>query len=361
MTGRSVLARYLRFSMLFAALFFLFSGCVASKPNLSIINENYSPPPGTRTDKNFSAARSILAEISTRNPQLAIELGKLPDLQDGISVQEKQALERLQRKYIDEPDSFESAFQEMYKIGLPEIRKYCSPLQALFWTALDNEHFSNSNLLVNYSLESLLGIAWKFDPLSYRLMSERQIKEVIDGIQIEYIRNQYLDDLQSGAGYAQLQHSLVADYKRSRRMNLETFSKKASRLIEVNLISGKHAPRWKDFWVVIDRLNAPELIDYYERSRFRYEHWYNLPEWPASPRYVFNYNKGDCASITGFTVLCLTRSGYKAWEHRGRTAAAGVMHSACVFEMNGKKYVMDNGKQVPSGIVPWEFYNRIMR
>jgi len=27
---------------------------------------------------------------------------------------------------------------KMYQVGIPEVRKYCSPLQALFWLACEN-------------------------------------------------------------------------------------------------------------------------------------------------------------------------------------------------------------------------------
>ena len=288
---------------------------------------------------------------------MAIELGKLPELQDGISFQEKQALEILHRKYVDDTDSFDRAFEEMYKIGLPDVRRYCSPLQALFWLAEDNELRSDSNLFVNYSLEHLLAKAWKFDPLSHRLMSDKQIKEVIDGIQIEDIKKKYLDDLQSGATCAQIQHGLAADYKRSRRINLQTFSKEAAEIIKQNLMSAKHAPRWTDFRAVIYRLNAPELVDYYERARFKYVYHWELPTPVVNPQYVFKYNKGECVSITRFTVLCMGRAGYKAREYRGRSISGRFnFHAVCVFEMNGNKYVMDNGKPVPSGIIPWDLY-----
>jgi len=357
MKGRLDLAKNLLFSIPPAILFFVLLGCAATKPNLSITDENYNPPRGSETDKNFLEAKSILAEISSKNPLLAIELGKLPELQDGISFQETQALERLHRKYVDDTDSFDRAFKEMYKIGLPDVRRYCSPLQALFWLTEDNELRSDNNLFVNYSLEHLLAKAWKFDPLSHRLMSDKQIKDVIDGIQIEDIKKKYLDDLQSGATYAQIQHSLVADYKRSRRTGWDTFSRKASKIIKQNLMSAKHAPRWTDFRAVIYRLNAPELVDYYERARFKYVYYWELPTPVVNPQYVFKYNKGECVSITRFTVLCLGRAGYKAHEYRGRSISGRfTFHAVCVFEMNGNKYVMDNGKPGPSGIIPWDLH-----
>jgi hypothetical protein len=104
MKGRLAVVKRLLYSIPLAILFFVLLGCATTKPNLSVTDENYNPPRGSETDKNFLEAKSILAEISSQNPLLAIELGKLPELQDGISFQEKQALEILHRRYIDDTD-----------------------------------------------------------------------------------------------------------------------------------------------------------------------------------------------------------------------------------------------------------------
>ena len=152
-----------------------------------------------------------------------------------------------------------------------------------------------------------------------------------------------------------LQRYFYLDYKRDPEM----FSAKAQKIIRVTLLSKseKNASRWKDFDTVIDRLNAPQLVDYYERARFRYVIWESLPQPVVSPRYVFKYNKGECVSITRFTVLCLRRGGYKAREYRGRSIIGrSTFHASCLFEMNGKKYIMDNGQPRGSGIVPWDSY-----
>jgi hypothetical protein len=285
---------------------------------------------------------------------LAIELGKLPELQDGISVQETQALERLHRKYVDDTDSFDRAFVEMYKIGLPDVRKYCSPLQALFWLAEDGELNEQDNPLINYSLNNLLRKAWKFDTFHGSLMSDRQVADVIDGIMDEGERDQYLVVMQY-SNTPKLQRYIYLDYKR----DPEIFSTNAQKIIRATLFSKseKHASRWKDFGTVIDRLNAPHLVDYYEKAKFKYVYWWELPTPEVNPRYVFKYNKGECVSITRFTVLCLGRAGYKAREYRGKSISGRAsFHAVCVFEINGEKYIMDNGKPVPSGIIPWDFY-----
>jgi len=242
---------------------FLYGCATATTPN--------SPYRGPGYPSNFS-------HLALRNPLLAMELGKIPELTDGISVKEKKALATIAKIYQEEPIGFDSAFTRLYKIGLPEVRKYCSPLQAIFWLAEDGELDKE---FIHYSLRELLDKSWKFGDTEYS--------------------------------------------------------------------------RWKSFDVVTDRLNAPELIDYYERKRFHYVDWRSLPLPWVPPRYVFKHNKGECVSITRFTVYCLRKAGYKAREiHVPDPVGRYPFHAICLFEMNGGEYVMDNGRPGPLGIHPYE-------
>jgi hypothetical protein len=338
MKGRLAVVKRLLYSIPLAILFFVLLGCATTKPNLSVTDENYNPPRGSETDKNFLEAKSILAEISSQNPLLAIELGKLPELQDGISFQEKQALEILHRNYIDDTDSFDRAFEEMYKIGLPDVRKYCSPLQALFWLAEDNEIRSNSNLLINYSLEHLLAEAWKFD--DFARLSEDQITEIINGIKNRKKREDYLAR-RKRLSTGRLQAVIIAAYKK----NKYAFTEESRKMIEAII-----DPRWQDFDIVTDRLNAPKLIDYYERKRFSYI--YRIPD-SIPIRHVFKHNEGGCISVTAFTVFCLRKAGYRATEIRTAGYLSSI-HALTLFEMNGQEYCMDNGRPRPKGIFPYE-------
>jgi hypothetical protein len=119
------------------------------------------------------------------------------------------------------------------------------------------------------------------------------------------------------------------------------------------------SPRWEDFDKVTLRLNLPELIDYYERKRITWVDWRTLPTWPVTPYYVFKHNKGGCVSITRFTVHCLRKGGYKAWELRvGDISGRYPFHAVCLFEMQGEKYIMNNGTSWPLGISPFDLYRK---
>jgi len=281
------------------------------------------------------------SKLALNNRLLANELGKLPELQDGISEKEARALDAIVKFYQGNPNAFDSAFKQMHQIGLPEVRKYCSPLQSMFWLAEDDELEGNKDLIEGYSLEKLLDMSWKFG--SFLKMSEFQLTQILNGIKNKKVRKNYLairKRLPSGI----LTKYINEDY----RKNKFAFTKESRKIIE-----DIKDPRWKNFDVVTERLNAPELIDYYERRRFNYG--YNSQGGVHDVRdyfYVFKYNQGHCVQITAFTIYCLRKAGYIAKEILvpGYVAA---YHALTLFEMNGKRYIMDNGTPAPAGIHPY--------
>ena len=77
----------------------LISSCASfgpTSPNVSIIDPEYDSLP----DANFAEAQSILMEIAARNDLLAQELGKLPEVQDGIEQTDIEALRVILNAYL---------------------------------------------------------------------------------------------------------------------------------------------------------------------------------------------------------------------------------------------------------------------
>ena len=147
---RKFLGGYTSHFYIIAFLWAILLGCSTSPtaPNL--------PYQGSGYPDSFS-------KLALNNRLIANELGKLPELQDGISEKEARALDAIVKFYRENPDAFESAFKQMYQVGLPKMRKYCSPLQALFWVAESGELEGNKDLIERYSLKKLLDISWEFD------------------------------------------------------------------------------------------------------------------------------------------------------------------------------------------------------
>jgi len=319
-------------------MLYLFVGCGStSKPN---------NPYGGSYPSNFSL-------IQDKNPLLARELGKLPEIQDGISKYEVETINKLAELYIAYPDTFDNAFEQMNRIGLPEFRRYCTPLQALFWLSEGGDIESLNDIVADYTLERLLDRAWTYEEVVFK--SKEEILEIIAGIKSDSEKENYLKDLEGG-DFAKMQRYLFIDYKRNPRM----FSREALSLIKKAMSRSEKKSRWGDFDAVADRLNSPELLDYYERRVIRYKYRPGFGEGPEEARRVFKNKYGHCAQITAFTVYILQQAGYESRRYIVANPALrspkGNYHRACLFTVKGEKYIMDNGRGIPQGIVRFEDY-----
>lgn len=115
--------------------------------------------------------------------------------------------------------------------------------------------------------------------------------------------------------------------------------------------------RWQDYEVVTDRLNAPELVDYYQRIRFVYKSKRATgKKGHAEPRQLFNTNMGNCDDHAAFAKYCLDKAGYE-------TSVINVhptgWHTVCLFKYKGYKFIIDDGrpdKFLRRGIVPEREY-----
>jgi hypothetical protein len=117
--------------------------------------------------------------------------------------------------------------------------------------------------------------------------------------------------------------------------------------------------RWDDYETVTDRLNAPELVNYYQRIRLVYESKAGRRDaFTGDARALFVSNSGNCYDHSHFADYCLKKAGYK-------TSIVGVhpsqprYHVVCRYELDGKSYYIDNGrpdKFLRRGIIPKEEY-----
>lgn len=230
-------------------------------------------------------------QLTYENPLIAKEIGKLPELQDGISDSEAEALQQLCDLYAKNPESFDAAFAKMYQIGIPEVRKYCSPLQALFWLAEDNN--LSDKYITKYYLPRLLSHAWQ----EKIQLTDDQVLQIIKGIKDKDRQDQFLHYIQNGVDEATIK-KIVANYRRFPNM----FSWSAGKIITTS------DRRWGDVDAIIDRLNAPELLDFYINHNIRYKHI--IPSFHRSPRRVIQEKYGDCDDLAYFGKTVLTKAGY---------------------------------------------------
>jgi hypothetical protein len=303
----------------------------------------------TINNPNIPFAESIpeLNPIERKNPLLAGEIRRLPDILDGLNDDERKALHRLTELFLSHPSDFETAFREMYKIGLPSHRKYCAPLQALLWVAMDSAFSKEKNPLQAYSLSNLLDQAWTFEPR----LSPELILQIVASIKDPEKRKDFERDILEK--YDHLNTRLLLHMEYSPEIFPEWVLLKMKELISNNF--------WSDYHNVLDRLNSPELVDYYVKNQINYTNYWEIASYNSAlgdPHEVFRYKKGDCLYISAFIVKALQRNGYRAWiEKKPRLRPFDDFHAVCVFEIQGEKYIIDNGRAGPMrGIIRYNEY-----
>jgi len=159
----------------FIPLCILIIGCAylsGSKPNPTyLVNvpslAQFLPPIETKEIKKIPAAQEkayqLFEKIFQFDQELAIELGRIPEFQDGVNEREIFALENFVSFLNVSTDNEKRTLKEILSVGKPKYRKFCSPLQGLFWLAEEGKLSKEENPLINYSLKNLLDQAWKFE------------------------------------------------------------------------------------------------------------------------------------------------------------------------------------------------------
>lgn len=280
--------------ILFSFIFIIVTfGCATTtKPKTSVIYNIHDiskqlPPlvnsKSVTKDELPRNIQNLFIKLYELDPVVAVEIGRLPEYQYNIGDIQEIAL----RRFIDllgksSPDELNN-LKELLKIGKPEFRRYCSPLQAIIWLLEKDEYDSMENPL-KYDLNTLLKKSWN-----------------------------------------------------------------------LNLLSRGEKNRWNDFDVVTERLNAPYLVDFYEQNQFFYEFSRKAGDLTANRYSLFKTKHGDCIDVTDFEVYCLRMGGYSAFVHNvGHIPGGyGSFHVVTLFEIDGRKYVMDNGRPWPLGIMPY--------
>jgi len=285
-------------------------------------------------------------ELAQKNSLLVEELGKLPEIQDGISALEAFALEKVVEIYNEIPNEFDDAFKQMYQVGFPEVRKYCSPLQALFWLVEDGRLEECRKILNTYYLDDLLTSAYDF-----RInLSMEQLTKIINTLPQE--EQQLYDGVTNRNSANNITLTLF-------KHSPGCFSRESKKLIK----NAKSFLKWEDFKTVVERLNSPELINYYERMNFSYVPY---GQRQITADHVFRYKKGCCQDFTAFSVYCLKKAGYNAKAITVISPSGGHRnHVVCEYkDKDGQEYILDNscrGCGSGKGITEKEIYIKSFR
>lgn len=276
--------------------------CTASgptRPNASILDPEYVSQTGVDT----AEAQAILTSISSQNELLAQELGKLPELQDGVNQKDVEALKNIQLFYQKNSDIFNDAFSQMYLEGIPEVRMYCTPLQAVFWLAEMNYFSYKSDVIEHYSLQNLIELAWNTPS---REASKRMLK-IIDEYRTEEDKLQALV-VYSESSLSAIKWHISQDYHSGQNKFTDTGKKYI-----LEEMSGEHVqtkdPRWTDYQVVTERINSPDLFDAYINKYMIYE---NIGPARGAVK-MFKTGAGHCTDGAYLARHMMRRAGYETF------------------------------------------------
>ena len=161
---------------------------------------------------NRKRCYELFTELHQKNPELAVELGRIPEFADNeVSDKDLEAFVNMTDYFsiIDSkyPDGLDQAFEEILNTGIKDKRKYCSPLRFLFWLAeekkFDEESISySSNPLEYFSLKTLIKLG--VNRLSKKTNNFNEVVKILNTPELVSIwLSKNLKYLEDSGGYAQ--------------------------------------------------------------------------------------------------------------------------------------------------------------
>ena len=313
-------------SLSVSLLFFLFASCASTGPNQSLLQLTPKVIFKYKIDSDYISAREILVTLEKRNRLLAVELGKIPELQTSISAENIIALANVKQAYFSRPALFNHVFEKMYSIGNADIRRYNTPLQALFWLAKDGKTDEIGLVLQEYSLNHLLNRAWILKNTEYLhrwKWQTAQARRLYESCKDENLKRQILNFFKENRGATDYIISLYDKYPDAFGYQMQRF--------EGNLADSRK--RWKNFKSVINRINSPELVQYYIMNEYSFD-----PDKQLAPASVFKFKYGDSASMALLGLKLLGAAGYHTFLR-----SVTIEDSECISNHTGAGIVMENG------------------
>jgi hypothetical protein len=291
--------------------------------------------PNAPYDGDLPPTLRIVAGI---NPMFVHEVRKLPSISDGLLPPETEAVEIFARIFMENPDAFGLAFERMNQIGNPETRAYCTPLQAMYWLVAEGRDREVVDLVADYCLDELLDRAWglppdlvfpgeKLEKLVLGMKTSRQVRE-----HIHFLLNQ---------GRYTLAMRLVYSFFGNTPNGFDSASwytlAPKFELYQEWYLETRH--RWANFSFVTERLNSPELVNYYQQLYFDHI----IPGLQSErPEDVFTAKKGDGWDFSLFAKHCLSQAGYEVQQADIGVTYTGAAHWTTVYRDHGGWYILDN-------------------
>jgi len=184
-TSQRGLSRMKIVSMPFLIIYIplLMIGCsfTSTKPNTSAIYRvpaiyDQLPPISAESKQQTlqplpDETQALFQRLYTLDPALAIEVGKLPELQGAIDEKTILCFKRFTDLVGNASSTEKARLMELLNEGKPDFRSYCGPLQAVFWLQEDDYN------PLQYPIETIVRQAWDFTDQNrwsdYEMVTER--------------------------------------------------------------------------------------------------------------------------------------------------------------------------------------------
>lgn len=162
-------------------------GCISTKPKPNIsalyrIHEiSYKLAPLQNKSSDFKRpplpipVKILFQKLYEIDPIIALEVGRIPEFEAAIAEAQILALDRFVTLIENAKPEEKANINKLLQVGKPVIRRYCTPIQAVFWL-LEREEYEYQNVLMQ-PLESLLSESWNFSEKSrwssYKIVTDR--------------------------------------------------------------------------------------------------------------------------------------------------------------------------------------------
>ncbi|MBM4322626.1 MAG: hypothetical protein FJ115_03615 [Deltaproteobacteria bacterium] len=331
----------------------------------NLIKQNFEADP-KKYSQDFG--NLLLWKLHKMNNILGNQMAKLPDLSDGIDVSEAKALGTIYNyaknidfppdygnKEIDISDHFLKAYiyvlwgsdkEDKYdvKIRFLEAQKYNVKVNiASYQTEKEDKFyvpqgydiglissvrpgdndgiqimfrgFPGASFVININNEFFTVRVWDLEynkplmlskNLEVGLLQELTKPKTLSVMIESMIGDAYKHDRNRYSPFLEAFFWWVLDGK----FNAEDFPRVYNdKLSFIKMVWGSMlGPRWKTFNRVVNRLNTPELLDYYINRNFKYEHGKN-----QTSQDTFFLKNGQCISLAVFGEHVLKKAGYKTF------------------------------------------------
>jgi len=186
---------------------------ITTSPNKSFVTQipNFLQPPTreeirktetldlSQPENRKEVAFILFRELAQKNPELATELGRIPEFADNqLSQKDLKGLKNFVKgylKYKSAPGD-ENIKRMITSVGKKEYRKFCTPIQMMFWIA-EKEEITEKNNPFELNLNNLLNQAWGYSRFPVRKVEYKgkkwdEFSEVVDRLNSSYLISKYL-------------------------------------------------------------------------------------------------------------------------------------------------------------------------